>query len=144
MFGWGSADMDAAVNVVDLTAVMPGERPIAQFYTDYGTAFEAVGDRDGQLALRKLLQFRNRRTTVKNLDLPGKISTRSIKPYDRSYLFVVAFREAVLPECDRAASVAVNCIARNSPQANRYSRRTRTEVSYLPIYETFLFREFYL
>ncbi|MCW6053941.1 hypothetical protein K4039_28785 [Lyngbya sp. CCAP 1446/10] len=51
--------MDATVNVVDLTAVMPGELPIAQFYTYYGTAFGDVGDRDGQLALRKLLQFRH-------------------------------------------------------------------------------------
>ncbi|MEG4801417.1 hypothetical protein QUB63_16150 [Microcoleus sp. ARI1-B5] len=30
--------MDATVDVVDLTAVMPGDRPNAQFYTDYRSA----------------------------------------------------------------------------------------------------------
>ncbi len=40
MSGLRFADMDATVNVVDLTAVMPGERPIAQLYTDSATAVD--------------------------------------------------------------------------------------------------------
>ncbi|TAE80842.1 MAG: hypothetical protein EAZ60_25415 [Oscillatoriales cyanobacterium] len=68
------------------------------------------------------MQFPNRRATTKNLDIPGTIPARSIKAYARSYLFLVDFREAVVPECDRVGSVTVNCIARNSHQTNRYSR----------------------
>ena len=138
--------MDATVDVVDLTEVMPGYRPIAQLYTDSGTAVDrAVCDRDPQPAkilkreypaLRKLLQFRNRGATVKNLDITGTIPARSIKPYARSYVLVEDFRDAVIPEYDRVASAAVNCIARNSPEANRHSRQTRTDPSYLQIYET--------
>ena len=129
--------MDETVDVVDLTVVMPGDRPIAQLYIDSRTAFKAVRDRSRQPALRKLLEFRNRRATVKNLDHPGTIPARSIKSYAGSYLFVVDFRKAVLAQCDRVASAAVNWIARNSPQANRYSQQTRTETCYLQIYETF-------
>ncbi len=47
--------MDATVNVVDLTAVMPGKRPIAQLYTDSGTAVDrAAGDKNPQLAAKIL------------------------------------------------------------------------------------------
>ena len=136
MSGLRSADTDATVDVVDLTAASPGYRPIAQFYINSRTAFKAVRDRDQQPARSKLLEFRNRLATVKNVDIPGTMPARSIKPYARSYLFVVDFRKVVLAQCDRVASVAVNCIARNSPQANRHSRRTRTEASYLQINET--------
>ncbi|WP_293124747.1 hypothetical protein [Microcoleus sp. bin38.metabat.b11b12b14.051] len=38
-----------------------------------------------QLALRKLLEFRHGRATVKNLDIPGTIPARSLQPYPRSY-----------------------------------------------------------
>jgi hypothetical protein len=137
MSGLRSADMDRTVGVVDLTVVMPGDRPIAQLYIESRTAFKAVRDRDRQPALRKLLEFRNRRATVKNLDNPRTIPARSIKSYARSQLFLVDLLKAVLPQCDRVGSAAVNWIARNSPQANRYSRRTRTETCYLQIYEIF-------
>ena len=136
MSGLRSADTDATVDVVDLTAASPGYRPIAQFYINSRTAFKAVRDRDQQPARSKLLEFRNRLATVKNVDIPGTMPARSIKPYARSYLFVVDFRDAVLAQCDRVASAAVNCIARNSPQANRHSRPTITQPSYLQIDET--------
>ena len=35
-----SADMDATVDVVDLSALMPESRRIAQLYTDSGTAVD--------------------------------------------------------------------------------------------------------
>ena len=55
MSGLRFADMDATVNVVDLTAVMPGERPIAQLYTDSGTAVDrAVREKDRQSAAKIL------------------------------------------------------------------------------------------
>ena len=76
-----SADMDATLDVVDLSALMPGSRPIPQLYTDSGTAVDR-GPRhlERQPGFSKLLQFRNRGATVKNLDIPGTISARSIKP----------------------------------------------------------------
>ncbi|MEG3849012.1 hypothetical protein QT971_16715 [Microcoleus sp. herbarium19] len=54
--------MDATVDVVDLTAVMPGERPlakpskrIAQLYTDSGTAVDrAAGEKNLQLSAKML------------------------------------------------------------------------------------------
>ena len=74
--------MDATVDVVDLTALMPGFRPLAQLYTDSGTAVGArgAGHLERQPGFSKLLQFRNRGATVKNLDIPGTIAARSIKP----------------------------------------------------------------
>ena len=96
--------MDATIDVVHWTAVMPGDRPIANFTPIYRTAVGAVGDGNREPACSKLLQFPDRRATTKNLDIPGTIPARSIKPYARSYLFVVDFREAVVPECDRVTS----------------------------------------
>lgn len=74
--------MDATVDVVELAALMPGARPIAQLYTDSGTAVDhrGAGHLERQPGFSKLLQFRNRGATVKNLDIPGTISARSIKP----------------------------------------------------------------
>lgn len=47
--------MDAIVDAVDLTAVMPGYRPIAQLYTDSGTAVDrAVREQDRQPAAKML------------------------------------------------------------------------------------------
>ena len=50
--------MDATLDVVDLTAVMPGYRPIAQLYTGSGTTVDRAG-----LCARKtrnsLLKFSN-------------------------------------------------------------------------------------
>jgi hypothetical protein len=40
------------------------------------------------------------------------------------------------PRIRSSKAAVVNCIAPNSPQANRHSRRTRTQPSYLQIYET--------
>ncbi len=76
-----SADMNATLDVVDLSALMPGSRPIAQLCTDSGTAVaRGAGHLELQPGFSKLLQFRNRGATVKNLDIPGTISARSIKP----------------------------------------------------------------
>ncbi len=94
--------MDATVDVVDLTALMPGSNPIAQSYTDSGRAVRGARLLDRQPGCSKILQFRNRRATVKNLDIPGTIAARSIKPYARSYVFVAEiFRDAVLRQYDR-------------------------------------------
>lgn len=76
-----SADTDATVDVVDLSALMPGSRLLAQLYTDSGTAVDRGADHlERQPGFSKLLLFRNRGATVKNLDIPGTISARSIKP----------------------------------------------------------------
>lgn len=74
--------MDATVDVVDLTALMPGFRPLAQLYTDSGTAVadRGAGHLERQPGCSKLLQFRNRGATVRNLDIPDTIAARSIKP----------------------------------------------------------------
>jgi hypothetical protein len=73
--------MNATLDVVDLTALMPGSRPIAQLYTDSGTAVDrGAGHLERQPSFNKFLQFRNRGATVKNLDISGTISARSIKP----------------------------------------------------------------
>ena len=95
--------MDATVDVVDLTALMPESRPLAQLYTDSGTAVDrGARHLDRQPGCSKLLQFRNRAATVKNLDIPGTIAARSIKPYARRYVIVAEnFRDAVLREYDR-------------------------------------------
>ena len=95
--------MDATVDVVELTALMPGARPIAQLYTDSGTAVDrGAGHLERQPGFSKLLQFRNRGATVKNLDIPGTISARSIKPQARRYVIVAEnFRDAILREYDR-------------------------------------------
>lgn len=42
--GLGSANMDATIDAVHLTAVMPGDSPIANFTPIYRTAFGAVGN----------------------------------------------------------------------------------------------------
>ena len=77
-----SADTDATVDVVHLSALMPESRPIAQLYTDSGTAVDqGAGHLERESGFSKLLQFRNRGATVKNLDILGTISARSIKPY---------------------------------------------------------------
>ncbi len=61
--------MDATLDVVDLT-VMPGYRPIAQFYIDCRSpAVPAAPEKHPQPGSSKLLQFRNRRANVKNLDI---------------------------------------------------------------------------
>ena len=45
--------MDATLDVVDLTAVMPGDRPIAQLYTGSGTTVDrAVRQKNPQLAAK--------------------------------------------------------------------------------------------
>jgi len=76
-----SADTDATVDVVHLSALMPEFRPIAQLYTDSGTAVDrGAGHLDQQPGFSKLLLFRNRGATVKDLDIPGTIAARSIKP----------------------------------------------------------------
>ena len=95
--------MDATVDVVELTALMPGSRPIPQLYKDSGTAVDRRARHlDRQPGCSKLLQFRNRRATVKNLDIPGTIVACSIKPYARSYVLVAEdFRDAVLRQDDR-------------------------------------------
>ena len=95
--------MNATLDVVDLSALMPQSRPIAQLYTDSGTAVDRGADYlDRQPGLTKLLQFRNRGATVKNLDILDTIAARSIKPYARRYVMVAEnFRSAVLREYDR-------------------------------------------
>jgi hypothetical protein len=56
MSGLRLGEMDATVDVVDLTAVMAGERPIAQLYNDSGTAVDrAAGEKNPQL-LTKILK----------------------------------------------------------------------------------------
>jgi len=73
--------MNATLDVVDLSALMPESRPIAQLYTDSGTAVDwGAGHLERQPGFSKLLQFRNRGATVKNLDIFDTISARSIKP----------------------------------------------------------------
>ncbi|MEG4203969.1 hypothetical protein QUA20_08560 [Microcoleus sp. Pol7_A1] len=95
--------MDGTVDVVDLTALMPGSNQIAQSYTNSGRAVDrGARHLDRQPGFSKLLQFRNRRATVKNLDIPGTIAARSIKSYARSYVFVAEiFGGAVFREDDR-------------------------------------------
>lgn len=95
--------MSATLDVVDLTALIPGSRPIAQLYTDSGTAVDrGAGHLERQSGFSKLLQFRNRGATVKNLDILGTISARSLKPYARRYVIVAEiFRDALLREYDR-------------------------------------------
>ncbi len=95
--------MNATLDVVDLSALMPGSRAIAQLYTDSGTAVaRGAGHLERQPGFSKLLLFRNRGTTVKNLDIPGTISARSIKPQARRYVIVAEnFRDALLREYDR-------------------------------------------
>ncbi|MEG3926704.1 MULTISPECIES: hypothetical protein [unclassified Microcoleus] len=47
--------MDAIINAVDLTALMPGYRPIAQLYTDYRSAIDRfVREKDRQPAAKIL------------------------------------------------------------------------------------------
>lgn len=73
--------MDATVDVVDLSALMPESRPIAQLYADSGTAVDRGADHlDRQPGCSKILQFRHRGATVRNLDIPDTIAARSIKP----------------------------------------------------------------
>ncbi|MEG3956465.1 hypothetical protein [Microcoleus sp. herbarium2] len=95
--------MNATLDVVDLSALMPGSRPAAQFYTASGTAVDrGAGHLERQPGFSKLLLFRNRGGTVKNLDIPGTISARSIKLYARRYVIVAEnFRDAVIREYDR-------------------------------------------
>ena len=95
--------MDATVDVVELTALMPGARPIAQLYTDSGTTVDrGAGHLERQPGCSKLLQFCNRGATVRNLDIPGTIAARSIKPQARRYVIVAeTYRGAVLREYDR-------------------------------------------
>jgi hypothetical protein len=95
--------MDATVDVVELTALMPGSRPIPKLYKDSGTAVDrGACHQDRPPGCSKLLQFRNRRATVKNLHIPGTIAARNIKPYARSCVFVAEnFRDAVLREYDQ-------------------------------------------
>jgi hypothetical protein len=78
-------------------------RPIAPLYTDSGTAVDRdPGHLERQPGFSKLLQFRNRGATVKNLDILGTFSARSIKPYARRYVIVAEnFGEAILREYDR-------------------------------------------
>ena len=65
--------MNATLDVVGLTALMPGSRPTAQLYTDSGTAVDrGAGHLERQPGFSKLLQFRNRGATVKNLDAQHK------------------------------------------------------------------------
>ena len=53
--------MNPTVDVVDLTALRPASRPIAQLYTDSGTAVDrGAGHLERQPGFSKLLQFRNR------------------------------------------------------------------------------------
>jgi len=73
--------MDATVDVVELSALMPESPAIAQLYTDSGTAVDrGAGHLERQPGCSKILQFRNRGATVRNLDIPGTIAARSIKP----------------------------------------------------------------
>jgi hypothetical protein len=76
------------------------------------------------------LQFRNRGATVKNLDAQHK----TLRPPLRHCRGKFPIRGN--PRIRSSKAAVVNCIARNSPQANRHSRRTRTQPSYLQIYET--------
>ena len=101
--------MNATVDAVDLTGLMPESRPLAQLYTDSGTAVDrGAGHLERQPGFSKLLQFRNRGATVKNLDIPGTISARTIKPYARRYVIVGEnFRSAVLQEYDRVKQASL-------------------------------------
>ncbi|MEG3862877.1 hypothetical protein [Microcoleus sp. herbarium12] len=85
MSSLNSDDLDATVDVLNLTAVLPREHPIAQLHIDCPPAVGAASEKNLQPALRKLLEFRNRRATVRNLDIPGTIPVLSLKPYARSY-----------------------------------------------------------
>lgn len=96
--------MNATVNVVNLTAVMPGDRPIAQLYTDSGTAV------DRRAAIQK-----NRQPAAKILKRTS--SSRRISGTRRCQNTI-----------DRVASAAVNCIARNSPQANRHPKADSNQI----------------
>ena len=122
--------MNATLDVVDLTALMPGAGRIAQLYTDSGTAVDrGAGHLEGQPDFSKLLQFRIRGATVKNLDAQHK----TLRPPLRHCRGKFPRRGTGRIRSSKAA--VVNCIAPNSPQANRHSRRTRTQPSYLQIYE---------
>ena len=116
--------MNATVDVVDLTALIPESRPLAQLYTDSGTAVDrGAGYLERQPGFSKLLQFPNRGATVKNLDIPDTIAARSIKtlrpPLRHSR---GKFPQRGNPRIRSSKAAVVNCIAPNSPQANRHSR----------------------
>ena len=73
--------MDATVDVVELTALRPGSRPIPELEKDSGTAVDGgAGHLERQPGFSKLLEFHNRGATVKNLDILDTIAARSIKP----------------------------------------------------------------
>jgi hypothetical protein len=76
------------------------------------------------------LQFRHRGATVKNLDAQHK----TLRPLLRHCRGKFPIRGN--PRIRSSKAAVVNCIAPNSHQANRHSRRTRTKPSYLQIYET--------
>ena len=125
-----SADTDATVEVVHLSALMSESRPIAQLYTDSRTAVDrGAGNLERQPGFSKLWQFRNRGATVKNLDAQHK----ALRPPLRHCRG--KFPRRGTPRILASKAAVVNCIAPNSPQANRHSR-TRTKSSYLQIYET--------
>ena len=123
--------MNATLDVVDLTALMPESRPLAQLYTDSGTAVDrGAGHLERQPGFSKLLQLRNRGATVKNLDAQHK-TLGPLLPHCRG-----KFPIRGTPRILASKAAVVNCIAPNSPQAHRHSRLTRTKPSYLPIDET--------
>jgi hypothetical protein len=89
--------MNATVDVVDLSALMPESSPTAQLHTDSGTAVDrgARAILSGNPALANSGSFA---TGARR----SKISMRSIKPYARRYVIVAEnFRDAVLQEYDR-------------------------------------------
>ena len=110
MSGLKSADMEAKVELVNLTAVMPGYRPSAQLYTDSRSAVDrAVREKDRQPAAKML-----KRTSLSRRISGTRCCQNTIKLHQRP---LIASVEIVLKRTD-------------------IQRRTRTEPCYLQIYET--------
>ena len=132
-----SADMDATVDVVDLSALMPESRRIAQLYTDSGTAVDrGQGSLQRQPGFRKILQFHNRGATVRKSRYSGHNCCAQYKTLSPPLRHCRGnFLQRGTPRIRSSKAAVVNCIAPNSPQANRHSRRTRTKPSYLQIYQ---------
>ncbi|MEG3898544.1 MULTISPECIES: hypothetical protein [unclassified Microcoleus] len=102
--------MEATVELVNLTAVMPGYRPIAQLYTDSRSAVDrAVREKDRQPAAKML-----KRTSLSRRISGTRCCQNTIKLHQRP---LIASVEIVFKRTD-------------------IQRRTRTEPCYLQIYET--------
>ncbi|MEG3840505.1 hypothetical protein [Microcoleus sp. herbarium14] len=103
--------MNATVNVLNLTALMPGAHQLAQLYTDYPPSIDRAASHKNRLPAAKIL---------KRMSLKPRISRRRCCQntiIELHQVPLIASLEIVLKRTD-------------------IQRRTRTEFSYLQISET--------